>query len=179
MISERAGNGLDRMLVRAVRSRLLQDSGDACCIETKTVDSASPAPREDIVVLTISSIVFRMLILFHVEATPANRAYFRRGEEERPFAEVFSEVVNLCCGALNQDLLNYFPDLGMSTPYRLDSRCQTFLNTLAPAYQSRHDIAINDEVRLSVTLCVCSDAPVDFVYDASTEEEASGELELF
>lgn len=80
---------------------------------------------------------------------------------------------------MNQELLNYFPDLGMSTPYVLDAQCLSHLHGLKPGLLSSYSITLNDSVRLAATVCVCAHAPIDFVADTSAIEETSGELELF
>ena len=80
---------------------------------------------------------------------------------------------------MNQELLSYFPDLGMSTPYVLSARCLPHLEELRPDYLSSYGITIRESVQLAVTICVCANAPIDFVADISAVEESSGELELF
>jgi hypothetical protein len=95
---------------------------------------------------------------------------------------VFQEICNLCCGAINQALLNHFPDLGMSTPYTLSARCLPYLNVLKPDLLESFAISIDGEtapVTLAATLCVCAHAPIDFVADVAHAEDTSGELELF
>jgi hypothetical protein len=89
------------------------------------------------------------------------------------------EICNLCCGAVNQDLLRYFPDLGMSTPYVLSARCVSHLEQLKPDCLSSYAITINRSVQLAATVCVCAHAPIDFIADMTAVEESSGELELF
>lgn len=80
---------------------------------------------------------------------------------------------------MNQELLHYFPDLGMSTPYVLSARCLGHLPELKPGLLSSYSITLNGSVQLAATVCVCAHAPNDFVADTSAIEESSGELELF
>jgi hypothetical protein len=80
---------------------------------------------------------------------------------------------------MNQELLHYFPDLGMSTPYVLNARCLPHLHELKPAHVSSYSLMLNGAVPLAATVCVCTHAPLDFVADTSAVEETSGELELF
>jgi hypothetical protein len=117
--------------------------------------------------------------MLHVKEDVATVEYYTKGDAERPFSEVFQEVCNLCCGAINQELLRYFPDLGMSTPYMLSARCLPYLEGLMPALLETWAVTINDAVQLSATLCVCAHAPIDFMADVSAAEDTSGELELF
>jgi hypothetical protein len=80
---------------------------------------------------------------------------------------------------VNQELLNYFPDLGMSTPYVLSARCMPYLEALKPEFLASYAVTINNAVGLGATVCVCAHAPIDFVADVSAVEDTSGELELF
>ncbi|MGH8810074.1 MAG: hypothetical protein ACREX0_19530 [Noviherbaspirillum sp.] len=179
MISDQAKTGIHQILLRAAKSRLPLDAGDVCDIEPLTKVGRDDMPEENIVVLTISSLLFRLLLILHVDETPATRRYFAGNAGDRPFREVFYETANLCGGAMNQELLRYFPDLGMSTPYTLNSRCVSFLEELKPGYLSQFAITINGSVRMAATICMCEYAPIDFAYDGNAAEETTGELELF
>jgi hypothetical protein len=165
------------MFVKAAKSRLVLDAADHCTVD-RAPDGGDLAQRE-VVVLTISSLAFRLLVLLHLDDQPQARDYFTR-HSERPFREAFNEVANLCCGALNQELLKHFPDLGMSTPYTLSGSCISYLTELRPGLVSHYAITIADAVQMGATLCWCANAPLDFVYDSSAaEEETAGALELF
>ena len=179
MISDRTRQSLDGIFSRAVRSRLPLHAGDTCHVSLLPHDSAPESESSNMVVLTISSLHFRLLVMFHVDETPDTQAYFTGGVEGRQFREVLYETANLCCGAVNQELLKHFPDLGMSTPFTLDSRCALFLRELDPGFTARYEIVINDTLRLSATLCLCDYGTMDFAWDGSEAEEVSGELELF
>lgn len=183
MITEQTRHSLDGIFTRAVQSRLALHAGDTCEVRPLLRDRDPKHGQEEdsnsMVVLTISSLHFRLLLMFHIDETPETRAYFAGEVEGRCFREVFYETANLCCGAVNQELLKHFPDLGMSTPFTLDSRCAMFLRELDPGFTARYAIVINDTLRLSATLCLCDYATVDFAWDDSAVEEVSGELELF
>ena len=155
------------------------EAGDSCEIVAVGEGIAGPERAENVVVLTISSIVFRMLLVLHFDEDAITRDYFVRNEEGAAFREVFLEICNLCCGAMNQELLNYFPDLGMSTPYVLSARCLPHLDELKPGYLASFAVTINGSVRFGATICVCADAPLDFIAEVNAVEETSGELELF
>ena len=179
MISGNAKDSFDRIFRKAAQARLPLDSADTC--EIAPLDEAGLGATKDtqVVVLTISSIVFRMLLILHFDETDDIRNYYLKEASERPFQEVFLEICNLCCGAMNQELLRYFPDLGMSTPYVLSARCLPHLRELKPAFLSSYSVTLNGSVQLAATVCVCAHAPIDFVADTSVVEETSGELELF
>ncbi|GAB3626678.1 hypothetical protein PTE30175_03031 [Pandoraea terrae] len=178
MISTHAKDSIERIFHKAARSRLPLTSGDVCQITPLTSAQANTA-GDELAVLTISSILFRLVLILHFDEDDTTRAYFLKEGAEGSFREVFLEICNLCCGAMNQELLNYFPDLGMSTPYVLSAKCVAHLHELKPNHVASYSVTINDDVKLAATLCVCAHAPIDFHADVRMDEEASGELELF
>ncbi|CAB3797974.1 hypothetical protein LMG28614_04688 [Paraburkholderia ultramafica] len=179
MISAHAKDSFDRIFRKAAQTRLPMDSGDLCEIAPLAEAGAGATRDTQVVVLTISSIVFRLLLILHFDEDDHTRRYYLNDADERPFQEVFLEICNLCCGAMNQELLRCFPDLGMSTPYVLNARCLPHLHELKPALLASYSVTLNGDVRLAATVCVCANAPLDFVADTSAIEETSGELELF
>ncbi len=179
MISEQAKQSIDYIFEKSARKSLLRSADDRCEIEILPSRMTKEILEEDIFVLTISSFIFRVLTVFHVGRDTVTREYFHVDSANRAFEEVFSELCNLCSGAMNHELLRYFPHLGMSTPYRLSGHSLPYLMELNPGYLSRHAITINDSVRLQATICVCNYAPLDFVVDKAEVVEMSGELEMF
>jgi hypothetical protein len=179
VITAHAKDSFERIFRKAAQARLPADSGDLCEITPIAEASAGASKDTQVVLLTISSIVFRLLLILHFDEDDNTRHYFLKDAEERPFQEAFLEICNLCCGAMNQELLRYFPDLGMSTPYVLNARCLPHLHELKPGLLSSYSVTLNGAVRLAATVCVCAHAPIDFVADTSVIEETSGELELF
>lgn len=177
MISERAKDSFGRIFVGAARSRLATSEADACEVTPRPAD-APPLRHKNVVVLTISSMQFRLLLLLHFDDDAGMRAYYA-GDTGRPLAEAFMEVANLCCGAMNQQLVEHFPDLGMSTPYALSSACVPYLGVLKPGYVATYDVSIGGSVQIGATLCVCTVAPLDFVASDTVAADAGGELELF
>lgn len=179
MISIRAKDSIDRIFRKAAQTRLPLDSADRCEIAPLAQPLDGPAKDARVVVLTISSILFRLLLIVHVDESESARDYFLKEDVERSVEDALLELCNLCCGAMNQELLRDFPDLGMSTPYVLSARCLSHLQELNPALVLSYSITINGSVDLAATVCVCAYAPIDFVADTSAAEETSGELELF
>ena len=157
----------------------MRDASDTMMIERLPGTQLVETPEKQILVLTVASYVFRLLTIFHVDSDSATASYFLRADSERVFSEVFGEIGNLCCGAMNRDLGRYFPHTGMSTPYLLESRCLPFLSELKPSYVAQHRININDSLVMHATLCLCAYAPIDFRVDTEIAAEATGELELF
>ncbi|CAB3801133.1 hypothetical protein [Paraburkholderia fynbosensis] len=179
MISAHARDSFERIFRKAAQTRLPVKADDLCEIVPLAEAGAGATKNTQVVVLTISSIVFRLLLILHFDEDDSTRGYYLNDSDGRPFQEAFLEICNLCCGAMNQELLRYFPDLGMSTPYVLNARCLPHLHELKPALLSSYSVVLNGDVRLAATVCVCAHAPLDFVADTSAVEETSGELELF
>ncbi|MFM0637932.1 hypothetical protein PQQ63_14620 [Paraburkholderia metrosideri] len=179
MITGNAKDSFDRIFRKAAQARLPQEAGDTCEIVPLAEAGTGATKDTQVVALTISSIVFRLLLIVHFDENGSTRDYYLKQLDERSFQEVFLEICNLCCGAMNQELLRYFPDLGMSTPYVLSARCLGHLSELKPGLLSSYSITLNGSVQLAATVCVCAHAPIDFVADTGVIEETSGELELF
>jgi hypothetical protein len=123
VISGHAKDSIERIFHKAAQSRLPLESGDVCDIAPIGQGGTGAMSEANVVILTISSIVFRLLLILHFNEDAPTHDYFVKDASERTFREVFLEICNLCCGAMNQELLRYFPDLGMSTPYVLSARC--------------------------------------------------------
>ncbi|MFT3850321.1 MAG: hypothetical protein QM739_17095 [Propionivibrio sp.] len=179
MISEQAGRSVNQLFVNAARGNLAMAPGDSVEIVALPESRLIEPPGETLVVLTVASYLFRLLTVFHVESKGPAARYFDRAESGRPFGNVFGEIGNLCCGAMNRELGKHFPHLGMSTPYELGCTCFPFLAELKPGYLSQHRIEINGAPMLHATLCLCAWGDIDFRVDAAAVEESCGELELF
>ncbi|WP_153109113.1 hypothetical protein [Propionivibrio limicola] len=181
-VSEQARRAVDLVFTNAARSALCLGPGDTIEIARLPGEQFIEPPASKIVVLTIASYLFRLLTIFHVEDDQAGEDYFLRGEAAtagRAFLDVFAELGNMCCGAMNRELGRHFPHTGMSTPYVLDRHCLPFVRELKPAYLSQHRLQINDGVTLHATLCLCAYGDLDFRIDPVAPVEATGELELF
>lgn len=182
MISAHAKESFDRIFRQAARTRLVTVPGGVC--EIRPLSDLAPgeaglADTHRVAVLTISSLSFRLLIALHFGDDPATRGYFAGTGEARQHADAFMEVANLCSGAINQALVDYFPDLGMSTPYVLTNGSVAHWRELRAQHTAFYALAIDTTVKLAATLCVCANAPIDFVAHGTPVEGTSGELELF
>lgn len=178
MISADAKQGVDSIFVRAAKAHLVMSPEDPVEISAVAGGAIVAHPEAQIVVLTVASYRFRLLTLFHLGSDRASVDYFSRSTTERAYSEVFCELANLCCGAMNRDLGKYFTHTGMSTPYLLEGRCLPFIIELEPGYVAQHRIAIGDAV-VHASLCLCAYAPIDFRFRLDEVAEATGELELF
>lgn len=183
MVSEQAQRGLDTIFTKAAKANLLLDrTGDMIDISPLPVHLApekSGTIEEQLFVLTIASYLFRLTTIFHLPTNKASEAYFTRNGEGSKLIEVFSELGNMCCGAMNRELGDHFMHLGMSTPVVLDSACTQFLNELKASHVSRHTISINNTVHINATLSLRAYSALDFRVDADAPEEETGTIELF
>ena len=209
LLSEQTKQNIEQAFHRSLRASLTRTPNDVCAIapaptpglSAQPLPGAKPAPAgqrglaqqsspagepgsvgqpgEILLVVTISSFVFRLLTLFQVGGDPATRAYYV-STAQQSLDEAFREFANMCCGALNRELSEQIPHLAMSIPYTLSSQCLAFLGELRPSFLSSSAVTINDSVRLQVTLCMCCSAAVDFVASAEpVVETTAGELEMF
>jgi hypothetical protein len=179
VITDQATHSIADIFCQAARTRLPATAGDSCEITAVPMWDADHPAAPHAMVLTISSIAFRLLLVLHFSKDDATRAYYLGGDTTRSLSETLMELGNLCCGYMNQQLVNYFPDLGMSTPYELNSACVGYLDELRPDHVWAYDLLIGGSARLGVTLCVCAQAPLDFRAELATADESEGELELF
>ena len=177
MISLQAQQSLDSIFTGAASRSLVVNTGDFCQVEK--LSGNMEFAEKDIFILTISSLLFKVLTIFHVGDDQETRNYFLNANTDKSFPDVFSEIGNMCSGAMNQELLRYFSHLGMSTPYLLTGKCLPYLKDLKPGYTSRHSITINGTINLHATLCLCNYAPIDFKADSQSMVNSSGELEMF
>ncbi|MEY4591267.1 MAG: hypothetical protein RIR18_162 [Pseudomonadota bacterium] len=183
IVSDLAKKGLDALFTKAVTSHLILQPSDSIQIEPIPDYKRKAIEEKQFFILTIANFFFKVLVIFHVNHDEKTMAYFSRPDAELGFDDVFPEICNLCCGALNRELGFYFPHLGMSTPYQLDRDCLDFMDLLRPAHLSQFHIQVNGEVELHATLCVCAYRPLDFRFDTlralAAPLEETGVLELF
>lgn len=179
MISQQAKQGVEFIFMKAAKASLVVDPADSCVVTPVTGSKVNEFPEKTIIVLTISSFLFRLITIFHIDESRVNADYFTKHAAGKTLIEVLSEIGNLCCGAMNRELLQHFPHLGISTPYVLDSKCMAFLTELKPGHVSCYEITINSTIQMHVSLCLCEYAPIDFAVNMSTTKEETGELELF
>lgn len=178
-ISEQARQGIHQIFTKAVGSHLLRNATDQIEISLLPGNRMKDMPEKSMVVLTIASYTFRLLVIFHVSPERAVRDYFMAADDESDFSEAFGEIANMCCGAMNRDFGNYFLHTGMSTPFFLDGKCVSYLSELRPDFISQHTIVINGALTLHATLCLCAYADIDFHVVHGTHAETTGELEMF
>ncbi len=179
MISSQAQNALETMFLYAAKSTLALSQDDVISITPLPGTQALDFPERQVLILTISSFTFRLLMIFHIDDDSVTRGYFQQEKSEQSFIDAFGEIANLFCGAMNRELLKTFSHLGMSTPYVLGRSCMAFIQELKPGFLASYRIDIRDDVHLHATLCLCEDEDITTIHVDTHSSEDTGELELF
>ncbi|WP_034292890.1 hypothetical protein [Herbaspirillum sp. RV1423] len=183
MLTQSAKDGFDTLLTQSLKSSLAPSGTQAC---VSVVPDRADIPEKKMVVLTVSSYLFRLMVMFYFTPDAVTRAHFARLNNideaemsEQSFMDAIAESGNLCCGILNRDLGNFFPHIGMSTPNVIDSNCAAYLQTLNCQHIRHFAVDIEQSPRFHVTLCVSAYADIDFTVSADELGSDTGELELF
>ena len=158
-------------------------SDDLFDIMTKPADF--PIEEKKIVLLTVSSYLFRLIVMVYFSDDLPTREHFARLNridadkmDEKSLIDAICECGNMIVGTLNRDLATVFSSVGMSTPNIIDKNCASYFSSLNFGYSRDFQITINNEKTFFLTIGVTEFADIDFVLDA-TVEEATGELEMF
>jgi hypothetical protein len=186
-VSERARQGLDQFVAAAVKSSLAQSAGDFAIAQTD--EPLAKDSEREIVMLTVSSYMFRVLLFMHFDRNAATRAHFSalanvavEGMDDDRFIDEVMERGNLCCGALNRDLALFYPHIGMSTPCILKRSSVEHVGAIKPAFTRRYRAQVGPGLAMHFTLAVCAFADFDFAFEPRAAEEledTAGELEMF
>lgn len=183
MISTQAQQGFEHVFIHGLKDSLSPVSDDDCVITA--VPDLADAKEPQVVILTISSFLFRVIVLIYFTPDANTKEHFARINskslsemDQSTFYDAISECGNICCGILNRDLLPYFPHMGLSTPNILDRQCATYLEVLKYGHIQHIRIDINNSVQFHATLCVCDHGDLDFSVDVDAQE-STGELEMF
>lgn len=184
MITERAKASFDRLLASSLRSGM--PVGGAS-VSVEPLKELGKIKEKKIVILTVSSYLFRAMAILYFKPDAATRAYFNRsadagapalGDEE--FYDRVSECGNVVVGALNRDLGAYFPHVGMSTPNIIDKDCMQYVGLLGCDLVKHYKVVLDGELTMYASLCVADYGTVDFHVDPAVEVEVdTGELEMF
>jgi hypothetical protein len=181
-ISANAKVGFDYMLTQGVKGGL-GASDDS--VEVKILPEGTEFNETKIVVLTVSSYLFRLMVLIYFTPDDATKEHFARinrmqraDMDEKAFVDAISEAGNMSVGSLNRELARVFPHIGMSTPNIIDKNCSNYLHVLKCGHIQNFEICINQSTIFHATLCVCEYDDVDFSVDTTAVED-TGELEMF
>lgn len=185
MISARAREGFDQLLKDALVAALRATPDEA--VEVEAITETAEIKESKMVILTVSSYLFRLMTVLYFTLDKPTRAHFaalNRSDpsalSEQDYLDVIGECGNLCCGTLNRELGKYFPHVGMSTPNILERRCMDYLSALDAEYTRHFRIRLGGGLTLHATLCACDYGDLDFAVEKAAAEDAeTGELEMF
>ena len=185
MVSNQAKASFDFLVEQAIKSSMLGEDKSACHIE-KLLDTSQIKSRQ-MVILTVSSYAFRVMMFIHFTKDKPTKSHFAaikgkdgQGEiEDEAFLDTVMECGNLACGALNRELGNFHPHLGMSTPSVLDHASMEYVDALHAGHTGHWRVTTGSGAVFHMSLAVCEDSPLDFAVDQSVTEDTSGELEFF
>jgi len=189
-VTVQAREAFDWVFDKSIRENCGYGLDEPCVI---THMNAPPTLLENeshqLVVLNISSYVFRVVALFDFAMDSATYTHLEklsrtpiRQQDKQAFLDACSEWVNMICGAVNRSLSGRFPHAGMSTPFALESSCAQYCSLLNPSWTRVFAVEINQSVRYNLNVCVCvaNNITLDFNLDQSMHNDvSSGELELF
>lgn len=185
MLSSSARDGFDLLLMQALKGSLIP-SDEQAEVSIVNADDFNGMRDYQMVVLTISSYLFRAMVMFHFVSDKPTREHFARLSclpepemSEQAFIDAIAERGNLCCGILNRELGNFFAHIGMSTPNVIDQQCAAYLSTLRHQHVQHFAVQLTQSQRLFVTLCVSAYDEIDFQVDPAATAAETGELELF
>lgn len=184
MISKHARDGFDHLLIQAIKASLVTSQQDAC--EVAVITDPSEIKETKIVMLTVSSYLFRLMVFIYFSPDDATKGHFARinniqakDMSEQSFYDAIAEYGNICCGILNRDLGQFFPHIGMSTPNIIDKNCSYYLDALNCGHIQHFNVDVNGTAAFHASLCVCDFADLDFIVDVHDADADTGELELF
>jgi hypothetical protein len=184
MISQQAREGFDHLLTRALQASLVASDDQPCDISI--INNLDFREASTMVVLTVSSYLFRLIVMIHFSPNQLTREHVARINKidmeemsEQSFQDAIAECGNICCGILNRDLGAIFPHIGMSTPNIIDTRCAAYLDMLDCGHIQHFEVNIEQAPMFRVSMCVCEYADLDFVIDVNDAGAETGELELF
>jgi hypothetical protein len=186
MISKQAQDGFNHLLIKAIKSSLVMPTADAC--EVNVLTDLTEIEETKMVILTVSSYLFRLMVFIYFTPDDSTKEYFARINKtqaldmsEQSFYDAIAECGNICCGILNRDLSQFFPHIGMSTPNIIDKNCSSYLNVLGCGHIQHFKVNVNDinGASFHVSLCINDFADLHFILDKNEEETNTGELELF
>jgi CheY-specific phosphatase CheX len=184
MISQQARDGMEFTMINALKDALTAPDESRC--EVEIIDDTSGIKEKKMVILTVTSYMFRAMTMLYFTMNKATRqhlALINRADisamDDTAFIDVICECGNIACGALNRELAKHYPHIGMSTPNILDNDSVSYLSALSPNYVKHFKVRVNDTLTMHATLCFCAFADVDFAVDMTQTEESNGELEMF
>lgn len=154
--------------------------------ETASIESSN---YKECIVLTISSQVFRLITIVHLNNDSSSKKFVSEAIkstvasiDDEAFYDYMGELGNTLCGSIKRHLNKFVPSLGMSTPHRLNAECLKFIESQLPSY-AQHSVVSSGEAELFATsVYLCADQELNYeipIVRALEQAEECGELEFF
>ena len=184
MISERAKTSFDHLMVSSIKTSMPVDPAS---VMVEPMVSLDKIKEKKMVILTVSSYLFRAIVMLYFKPDAATRACFSSNAAQdaaelslEDFYDRVAECGNACCGSINRSLGTEFPHVGMSTPNIIDKDCMRYADQLNCGFTRHYKITLEDSLTMYASLYVADYGTVDFYIDPVVEEDVgAGELEMF
>ena len=145
-------------------------------------------PNEEFFVLTVSSQLFRIIVLVHFTNNESSRSFVsdalkigQNGMSDLQLYDFLGELGNSFCGALKRDLGKTVPHLGMSTPNVLSKDCLKYMQSLKIDHEMHASAEVDGNILFCASAYLSADQALHYEIKSNHEQEEtdSGELEFF
>ncbi|MES2949777.1 MAG: hypothetical protein V4858_14635 [Pseudomonadota bacterium] len=184
MISNRARNSFDQMIMLGIKASMGGTTPETC--EITTLADPREIRETKVVMLTVASFLFRLSVLIYFSSDEATQDHFARINNIEPsemndqaFLDAIRECGNICCGTLNRELARVCPHVAMSTPNIIERECVNHLESLNGGHLQHFRATVDGGKQFHVSLCVRDYADIDFDWTMIEETTAAGEMEFF
>jgi hypothetical protein len=183
MISRNARESFNHLFVQGFKGAMVTEPHDL--FDVSLAADLSAVGDTKCVAITVSSYLFRLMVLVYFTPQASTTSYFSRANRiaasdlsDAALTDAVCEFANMSCGAMSRDLSRVFPNIGMSTPNIIDKECSSSLGRLHWGHIQHFKLEINKGMHFFASLCVSDYADLDFLIN-TPPVEVSGELELF
>lgn len=183
MISARATNSFDQMLILGIKASMGEIASADCVVEV--LGHPEEIQESHVVLLTVASYVFRLSVLVYFSHDEPTKAHFANMTHvdpakmtEQDFLDAIQECSNMCCGTLNRELVHTFPHVGMSTPNIIERECVSYLQSLPGGHLQHFRVINNIGQNFYFAICVRDFADIDFEWAPVEEIDSSGEIKF-
>ncbi len=184
MISNRARDNFDQMLMLGIKASIGGATPEAC--EITPLSGKAEIQESKVVVLTVASYLFRLLVVIYFSPDDSTKAHFASlgnidpaEMTEQAFLDALRECGNMCCGTLNRELARVYPHVAMSTPNIIERECVNYLESLNGGHLQHFRAVNGDGKEWHLSLCVRDYADIDFEWAVEEESVSAGEMEFF
>jgi hypothetical protein len=184
VISERAKTSFNQWIVDGLQSAFSNPHDPVH--SAATVPELASLRATHVVMLSVASYRFRLMLLIYFSPDDVTRAHFAHLKHIAPseltaqaLEDAICEVGNMCCGAFNRSLGQIYPHLGMSTPNIVDRRCANHLNLMGFGHLQHFGLQLASGLSFHASLCVSEYDTLDFEAQHLAPAQATGELEFF